>query len=129
MPWMIKPDFKGGLLPAIAQDATTREVLMLAYMDEEAFALTLKTGSAHYYSRSRRKIWKKGEESGHFQRVKEVRVDCDADCVLLLVEQDTAACHTGYVSCFYRDIDGHIVGKKAFDPDAVYGKDARKTEQ
>ncbi len=129
MPWMIKPDFKGGLLPAIVQDATTLEVLMFAYMDEEAFALTLKTGLAHYYSRSRRKLWKKGEESGHVQHVKEVRIDCDADCVLLVVEQDTAACHTGYVSCFYRDIDGHIVGKKAFDPGAVYGKDTRKTEQ
>ncbi len=126
---MIKPDFKDGLLPAIVQDAKTLEVLMFAYMDEEAFALTLKTGLAHYYSRNRRKLWKKGEESGHVQRVKEVRIDCDADCLLLLVEQDTAACHTGYVSCFYRDVDGRVVGKKAFDPNAVYGKDAHKTEQ
>jgi phosphoribosyl-AMP cyclohydrolase len=126
---MIKPDFANGLLPVIVQDAGTLEVLMFAYMNEEAFGLTLQTGLAHYYSRSRRKLWKKGEESGHFQYVKEVRIDCDADCLLLLVKQDTAACHTGYVSCFYRDVDGHIVGKKAFDPDAVYGKDARKTEQ
>jgi phosphoribosyl-AMP cyclohydrolase len=126
---MIKPDFANGLLPVIVQDAGTLEVLMFAYMNEEAFGLTLQTGLAHYYSRSRRKLWKKGEESGHFQHVKEVRIDCDADCLLLLVKQDTAACHTGYVSCFYRDVDGHIVGKKAFDPDAVYGKDARKTEQ
>lgn len=126
---MIKPDFKDGLLPAIVQDAKTLEVLMLAYMDEEAFELTLKTGLAHYYSRSRRKLWKKGEESGHVQRVKEIRIDCDADCLLLLVEQDTAACHTGYVSCFYRDVDGRIVGKKAFDPSAVYDKDTHKTEQ
>lgn len=126
---MIKPDFKDGLLPAIVQDARTLEVLMLAYMDEEAFELTLKTGLAHYYSRSRRKLWNKGEESGHVQRVKEIRIDCDADCLLLLVEQDTAACHTGYVSCFYRDVDGRIVGKKAFDPSAVYDKDTHKTEQ
>jgi phosphoribosyl-AMP cyclohydrolase len=129
MPWMIKPDFKGGLLPAIVQDASTKEVLMLAYMNKEALELTLETGLAHYYSRSRQKLWKKGEESGHVQRVKDVRVDCDADCLLLLVEQDTAACHTGYVSCFYRDIDGHIVGKKAFDPGAVYARNAHKTKQ
>ena len=112
---MIKPDFKDGLLPAIVQDWKTLEVLMCAYMNEEAFDLTLKTGLAHYYSRSRKKLWKKGEVSGHIQYVKEVRIDCDADCLLLLVEQDTAACHTGYVSCFYRNIDGHIFGKKAFD--------------
>jgi phosphoribosyl-AMP cyclohydrolase len=98
-------------------------------MDEEAFAMTLKTGLAHYYSRGRRKLWKKGEESGHVQHVKEVRIDCDADCLLLLVEQDTAACHMGYVSCFYRDIDGHVVGKKAFNPDVVYARNAHKTKQ
>lgn len=126
---MIKPDFKGGLLPVIVQDAKTLEVLMFAYMNEEAFRLTGETGMAHYYSRSRQKLWKKGEESGHVQRVKEARIDCDADCLLLLVEQDTAACHTGYVSCFYRDIDGRIVGRKVFDPGAVYGKDAHKTQQ
>ncbi len=126
---MIKPEFRDGLLPAIVQDAKTLEVLMFAYMDEEAFSRTLETGLAHYYSRSRRKLWKKGEESGHVQRVKEVRIDCDADCLLLLVEQDTAACHTGYISCFYRDIDGHIAGKKAFDPNAVYAENAHKTKQ
>ena len=134
MPSMIEPDFGGGLLPAIVQDAKTREVLMFAYMNEEAFRLTRETGLAHYYSRSRQKLWKKGEESGHVQHVKEARIDCDADCLLLLVEQETAACHTGYVSCFYRDIDGRIVGSKAFDPavvygEAVYGKDAHKTQQ
>jgi phosphoribosyl-AMP cyclohydrolase len=127
MALMIEPDFKGGLLPVIVQDAKSREVLMFAYMNEEAFGLTQKTGAAHYYSRSRKKLWKKGEESGHVQHVKEIRIDCDADCLLLLVEQDTAACHTGYVSCFYRDLDGRIVGRKAFDPDAVYGKDTHKT--
>jgi phosphoribosyl-AMP cyclohydrolase len=127
---MIKPDFKDGLLPVIVQDNSTKEVLMFAYMSEEAFDLTLKTGMAHYYSRSRKKLWKKGEESGHVQHVKDIRIDCDADCLLLRVEQVTAACHTGYVSCFYRDIDGHIVGNKAFDPNAVYGgKDVHKNSQ
>jgi phosphoribosyl-AMP cyclohydrolase len=129
MPLMIKPDFEGGLLPVIVQDASTREVLMFAYMNEEAFRLTVDTKLAHYYSRSRQKLWKKGEESGHLQHVKDIRIDCDADCLLLLVDQDTAACHTGHVSCFYRDIDGRIVGKKVFDPDAVYGRDAHKTQQ
>ncbi len=127
MQLMIKPDFKGGLLPVIVQDAKTLEVLMFAYMNEEAFSLTMDTGLAHYYSRSRQKLWKKGEESGHIQHIKEARVDCDEDCLLLLVEQDTAACHTGYVSCFYRDIDGRIVGKKVFDPGDVYHEGAHKT--
>lgn len=119
---MIDPDFKGGLLSVIVQDAVTKEVLMFAYMNEEAFHKTLETGLAHYYSRSRQKLWKKGEESGHVQRVKEIRIDCDRDCLLLLVEQETAACHTGYVSCFYRDIDGKVVGKQVFDPEKVYEK-------
>lgn len=119
---MINPDFKGSLLPVIVQDARTKEVLMFAYMNEEAFELTRRTGFAHYFSRSRQKIWKKGEESGNVQRVKEMRIDCDRDCLLLLVEQETAACHTGYVSCFYRDIEGKIVGEKAFDPESVYKK-------
>jgi phosphoribosyl-AMP cyclohydrolase len=126
---MIKPDFKDGLLPAIVQDAKTLEVLMFAYMNEEAFDRTLETGLAHYYSRSRRKLWKKGEESGHVQHVMEIRIDCDRDCLLLLVKQETAACHTGYVSCFYRDIEGRTVGKKAFDPNAVYARNAHKTKQ
>jgi len=119
---MINPDFKGGLIPVIAQDATTKDVLMFAYMDEEAFRKTNETGLAHYFSRSRQKLWKKGEESGHVQHVKEIRIDCDRDCLLLLVDQEIAACHTGYVSCFYRDIAGTIVGEKAFDPEAVYKK-------
>lgn len=127
MPLMIKPDFRGGLLPVIVQDSKTLEVLMFAYMDEEAFSLTLETGLAHYFSRSRQKLWKKGEESGHFQHVKEARIDCDEDCLLLLVEQDTAACHTGYRSCFYRDIGGRIVGEKVFEPGDVYHEGAHKT--
>ena len=119
---MIDPDFKGGLLPVIVQDAATKDVLMFAYMNEEAFQKTIQTGLAHYFSRSRQKLWKKGEESGHLQHVKEIRIDCDRDCLLLLVEQDTAACHTGYVSCFYRDIEGAVIGRKAFDPERVYKK-------
>ncbi|MCD1294124.1 phosphoribosyl-AMP cyclohydrolase [Methanocella sp. CWC-04] len=117
---MIEPIFKDGLVPAIAQDFNTREVLMFAYMNREAFELTVSTGMAHYFSRSRGKIWKKGETSGHVQKVREIRIDCDRDCVLLLVEQDTAACHTGYISCFYRTVQGDIVGTKAFNPEDVY---------
>jgi len=119
---MINPDFKGGLIPVIAQDAATKDVLMFAYMNEEAFRMTVETGLAHYFSRSRQKLWKKGEESGHVQHVKEIRIDCDRDCLLLLVDQETAACHTGYVSCFYRDIAGAVIGTKAFDPETVYKK-------
>jgi phosphoribosyl-AMP cyclohydrolase len=102
---MINLDFEklGGLVPAIAQDLTTNEILMQAFMDKEAWELTLKTGIAHYYSRSRKKLWKKGETSGNIQLVKEIRVDCDEDCVLLkIIQKGEAACHTGRRSCFYR---------------------------
>jgi phosphoribosyl-AMP cyclohydrolase len=126
---MIKPEFKDGLLPVIVQDYGTKEVLMFAFMNEEAFRLTIETGLAHYYSRSRNKLWKKGEESGHVQHVKKIFIDCDADCLLIMIDQDTAACHTGYVSCFYRTVEGDIVGKKAFDPASVYGKEARFTDK
>lgn len=95
-----------GLVPAIAQDAGTRDVLMLAWMNREALAKTLETGQAHYYSRSRHRLWLKGETSGHFQRVREIRRDCDSDALLLLVEQTGAACHTGKRSCFYRELSG-----------------------
>ena len=118
---MIEPEFGDGLLPVIVQDAATREVLMCAFMDREAFRRTRSTGIAHYYSRSRGKIWKKGETSGHVQHVKEMRIDCDRDCLLLLVEQKTAACHTGYRSCFYRTIEGEVVSPKVFEPEEVYG--------
>jgi len=93
-----------GLIPAVAQDAETGQVLMLAYMDREALARTQETGFAHYYSRSRQRLWKKGEESGHVQRVREIRYDCDGDALLLTVEQTGAACHTGNRSCFYRRV-------------------------
>jgi 16S rRNA (cytidine1402-2'-O)-methyltransferase len=102
------PDFakSGGLVPAIAQDWATGEVLMLAYMNEEAYLLTLETGYAHYFSRSRGKLWKKGETSGHLQEVVELRLDCDEDTVLLRIRQNGAACHTGNRSCFYRTVEG-----------------------
>ncbi|MDZ7702301.1 MAG: phosphoribosyl-AMP cyclohydrolase [Halobacteriales archaeon] len=112
---------EAGLLPAIAQDAETGEVLMLAYADAEAVDRTVETGDAHYYSRSRDELWHKGETSGHVQRVEEVRVDCDGDALLYLVDQAGGACHTGYRSCFHRTLDGEVVGERVFDPDEVYG--------
>ena len=117
-------DKQNGLVPAIAQDWETGEILMLAYMNREAFEETLNTGRACYYSRSRSKLWRKGEESGNVQKVREVRVDCDRDTIVLKVEQvGGAACHTGYRSCFYRKIEnGGLVedGEKVFDPKEVY---------
>jgi len=124
---MIKLDFdkQGGIVPVIAQDYETGRVLMLAYMNQEAWELTLSTGIAHYWSRSRGRIWKKGEKSGNKQEVKEVRVDCDCDAVLIKVNQiGGAACHEGYRSCFYRKIEGEaleIDEEKIFDPENVYG--------
>ena len=114
-----------GLLPAIAQDAESGRVLMMAWMNEEAFRETLNTGQAVYYSRSRKKLWRKGETSGHRQSVKEVRVDCDRDSILLLVSQRGAACHEGYESCFFRRIteDGgfETLEERLVDPEDVYG--------
>ena len=120
------PDFSGpdGLLPAIAQDAASGEVLMLAWMNRESYAETLRTGQAVYYSRSRRKLWRKGEESGHIQHVRAIYLDCDADTILLEVEQvGGAACHEGYRSCFFRRVTPtglEIVGQRVFDPKLVY---------
>ncbi len=94
-----------GLITAIAQDAETGEVLMVAYMNREALDLTIKTGWATYFSRSRRKLWKKGEESGHFQKVKQILVDCDQDCLILKVTVEAGQCHAGYRSCFYRALE------------------------
>ena len=108
------------LLPVVAQDADSGEVLMLAYASEEALAETRETGIAHYYSRSREELWKKGGTSGHVQHIEEVRVDCDGDALLYLVEQEGGACHTGYESCFHRTVDGETVGETVFDPDDVY---------
>lgn len=109
-----------GLVPAVAQDADSGAVLMLAYVDREALAATRETGLAHYHSRSRDELWQKGQSSGHVQRVESVRVDCDGDALLYRVHQAGGACHTGFESCFYRDVDGEVVGERAFDPDEVY---------
>ncbi len=114
-----------GLLPAIAQDAKTGAVLMLAWMNEESYTETLTTRYATYYSRSRRRLWRKGEESGHRQKVVEIRIDCDADTILLLVEQHGAACHEGYPSCFFRkktDTGWEVVQERLVDPTTLYDK-------
>ena len=120
----LKFDKMGGLAPAIVQDNDTGEVLMLAFMNAEAWRRTLETGLATYYSRSRDTLWVKGKTSGNVQKVREIRVDCDDDTVLLKVEQvGGAACHTGYRSCFYKKIeDGavRIIGEPVFDPKEVY---------
>lgn len=124
---MIELDFNksDGLIPAIAQDYKTGEVLMMAYINKESWDLTLKTGIVHYWSRSRNKLWKKGESSGNVQEVKEIRIDCDNDTVLIKVNQiGDAACHEGYRSCFFRVVKGdelQVDGEKVFDPDEVYG--------
>jgi len=123
------PNFKTNehLLPVVAQDIATGKVLMLAYMNRAAWDETLASGKAVYYSRSRERLWRKGEESGNIQHVREIYVDCDADTILLKVEQvGGAACHEGYESCFFRQVeqDGSfkVVGKRVFDPDEVYKK-------
>jgi phosphoribosyl-AMP cyclohydrolase len=123
---MLDFDKAGGLVPVVAQDADTGEVLMLAWMNREAFEETVRTGRAVYFSRSRNKLWRKGEESGHFQEVKGVFIDCDADTVLLKVKQiGGAACHEGYKSCFFRQLEGDelkVIAERIFDPKAVYKK-------
>ena len=122
------PDFSrgDGLLPAIAQDSATGEVLMMAYMNAESYAETVSTGRAVYYSRSRQKLWRKGEESGNIQHVRAIYVDCDCDTILLSVDQmGGAACHEGYKSCFFRQVAPEglkVVGQRVFDPAKVYGK-------
>lgn len=119
-------DKLNGLVPAIVQDHTSGSVLMLAFMDRTAWETTLRTGKATYFSRSRRKSWVKGEQSGNLQIVKEIYLDCDEDTVLLKVEQvGGAACHKGYGSCFYRRLDGDVlepVEQRVFNPEEVYNK-------
>lgn len=124
---MLDFEKNGGLVPAIAQDAETGEVLMLAWMNQQAWEETLRTGRAVYYSRSRSRLWRKGEESGHVQKVVEIRVDCDADTVLLKVQQiGGAACHEGYKSCFFRRVneDGQLqlVAERVVDPTTIYAR-------
>ena len=120
------PDFsrgQDGLLPAIAQDATTGDVLMMAWMNQQAFDETVRTGQATYWSRSRNKYWRKGEESGHVQSVRAIFIDCDADTILLQVEQVGAACHEGYRSCFFRQVTPQgfaVIAGRLVDPAEVY---------
>lgn len=121
------PNFDAGperLLPVIAQDHQSGRVLMMAWMNEDAYQETLRTRQACYYSRSRKSLWRKGETSGHRQRVVQVQIDCDADCILLQVEQLGAACHDGYASCFYRTVQDElsvsIDEQRLVDPETVY---------
>ena len=117
-----------GLITAISQDAHTGQILMVAYMNDEALRLTLETGNAVFYSRSRKKLWKKGEESGHVQKVQQILVDCDQDCLILKVTVDQGQCHVGYQSCFYRAVkpgttrDLVLTGEKVYDPKEAYKK-------
>ncbi len=112
---------KNPLIPVIVQDEESKEVLMLAYMNEEAFYKSLQTGLAHYYSRSRQKLWKKGESSGNIQKIKSMRLDCDSDALVLEVEQRGPACHTGRKSCFYKDVQtGQITSKPEQEPAQMY---------
>ena len=116
-----------GLITAISQDAKTGQILMVAYMNAEALKLTLKTGNAVFYSRSRKKLWKKGEESGHVQKVQQILVDCDQDCLILKVTVDQGQCHVGYQSCFYRSVENSsnnltFIADKVYDPKKAYNK-------
>jgi phosphoribosyl-AMP cyclohydrolase len=123
---MIDFDKAGGLVPAIAQDADSGVVLMMAWMNREAYEETLRTRRAVYFSRSRNRLWRKGEESGHYQEVRDILIDCDADTILLKVHQiGGAACHEGYQSCFFRSVKGEdvkVIAEKVFDPKDVYKK-------
>ena len=114
---------KNGLIPAIIQDAGSNEVLMMAYMNKESLEKTISSGQTHFWSRSRNKIWKKGETSGHLQEVKSVLYDCDKDTLLIKVlQKGPGACHTGHRSCFFMDISGSEIATKVFSEEDVYGK-------
>lgn len=124
-----RPKFDAnGLITAIAQDYKTGDILMVAYMNEEALKLTIELGRAVYFSRSRKKLWKKGEESGHIQQVKQILVDCDQDCLILKVDVDQGQCHVGYQSCFYRGLKNgtadelEFLAEPVYDPEQAYGK-------
>jgi phosphoribosyl-AMP cyclohydrolase len=123
---MIDFDKLGGMVPVIAQDDTTGDVLMMAYMNREAFDETLRTGRVCYFSRSRNRLWRKGEESGNVQELRGVYLDCDADTLLVKVHQiGGAACHEGYRSCFFRRVEDHelkVIAQRVFDPNEVYNK-------
>ena len=123
-----KPKFdSNGLITAISQDVDTGQVLMVAYMNAKSLKLTIETGNAVFFSRSRKKLWKKGEQSGHVQKVKQIFVDCDQDCLILKVKVDSGQCHVGYQSCFYRALkqDGNkleFIAEKVYNPDDAYKK-------
>ena len=126
-------DFKklDGLIPAVIQDAASGEVLMLGFMNQEAYAATQTSGEVTFYSRSRNKLWKKGEQSGHVLRVRDIRVDCDVDALLIQVDAvGPGVCHEGYRSCFFRRISAagetKVVAERTFDPNAVYGKESKR---
>lgn len=128
---MIDFDKLGGIVPVIAQDETTGNVLMMAYMNQEAFNETLRTGRVCYFSRSRKRLWRKGEESGNVQELRGVYLDCDADTLLVKVQQiGAAACHEGYPSCFFRRVEDDelkVVAQRVFDPNEVYNKKSSRT--
>jgi len=117
-----------GLITAIAQDSQTGQILMVAYMNQQALDMTIQTGYGTYFSRSRQKLWKKGEESGHVQKVEQILVDCDQDCLILKVTVDAGQCHVGYRTCFYRALKNNtnkkleFIGDRAYDPNKIYGK-------
>ncbi len=119
---------ENGLITAIAQDSQTGQILMVAYMNKQALEMTIETGFGTYFSRSRQKLWKKGEESGHVQKVEQILTDCDQDCVVLKVSVDAGQCHVGYRSCFYRALKDNtrkeleFIGNKDYDPQQIYGK-------
>ena len=117
---MLPLHYQNGLIPVVVQDHTTHEVLMVAYANSEAVGLTVSTGFSHFYSRSRKRIWKKGEESGNVQRVIRILVDCDEDCLLFEVSPEGAACHTGHMTCFFRTLNGEEISERVFDPAMVY---------
>ncbi len=124
---MIDFDKSGGLVPAIAQDADTGEVLMMAYMNRTSLEESIRTGKTHFWSRSRGKYWMKGESSGHTQDIQEIFIDCDADTVLIKARQHGVACHEGYKNCFFRKLDGasgewKVCAQRLVDPEQVYGK-------
>ncbi len=123
--WIDQLKFKDdGLMPAVIQDYANGQVLMVGYMNKEAIKLTLESGLVHFYSRSRQKMWKKGETSGHIQNVREILLDCDEDTLLIKIEQECASCHKGYRTCFYRKVnsDGSLetIEKKIFEPKDIY---------
>ena len=124
-----EPKFdSNGLITAISQDVKTGEILMVGYMNKEALDLTIQTGNAVFYSRSRKKLWKKGEESGHIQKIRQILVDCDQDSLILKVEVDQGQCHAGFKSCFYRAVKKdnpkklEFIAEKVYDPDKTYKK-------